>query len=150
MKYVVILGDGMADYPLSELNGKTPLDVAQKPFIDELCKISNIGLIKTVPDGMKPGSDVANLSVLGYNPKEVYTGRSPLEAGSIGIDLLDTDIATRANLVTVSEEPNYADKTMIDYSAGEISTEEAKVLIDHLAEKLNDDKYKLYSGISYS
>ena len=149
MKYVVILGDGMADYPLSELNGKTPLDVAQKPFIDELCKISNIGLIKTVPDGMKPGSDVANLSVLGYNPKEVYTGRSPLEAGSIGIDLLDTDIATRANLVTVSEEPNYADKTMIDYSAGEISTEEAKVLIDYLAEKLNDDKYKLYSGISY-
>lgn len=149
MKYVVILGDGMADYPLSELNGKTPLDVAQKLFIDELCKISNIGLIKTVPDGMKPGSDVANLSVLGYNPKEVYTGRSPLEAGSIGIDLLDTDIATRANLVTVSEEPNYADKTMIDYSAGEISTEEAKVLIDYLAEKLNDDKYKLYSGISY-
>lgn len=149
MKYVVILGDGMADYPLSELNGKTPLDVAQKPFIDELCKVSNIGLIKTVPDGMKPGSDVANLSVLGYNPKEVYTGRSPLEAGSIGIDLLDTDIATRANLVTVSEEPNYADKTMIDYSAGEISTEEAKVLIDYLAEKLNDDKYKLYSGISY-
>ena len=149
MKYVVILGDGMADYPLSELNGKTPLDVAQKPFIDELCKVSNIGLIKTVPDGMKPGSDVANLSVLGYNPKEVYTGRSPLEAGSIGIDLLDTDIATRANLVTVSEEPNYADKTMIDYSAGEISTEEAKILIDYLAEKLNDDKYKLYSGISY-
>lgn len=149
MKYVVILGDGMADYPIEKLNGKTPLDVAQKPFIDELCKVSNIGLIKTVPDGMKPGSDVANLSVLGYNPKEVYTGRSPLEAGSIGIDLLDTDIATRANLVTVSEEPNYADKTMIDYSAGEISTEEAKVLIDYLAEKLNDDKYKLYSGISY-
>ncbi len=149
MKYVVILGDGMADYPLSELNGKTPLDVAQKPFIDELCKVSSLGLIKTVPDGMKPGSDVANLSVLGYNPKEVYTGRSPLEAGSIGIDLLDTDIATRANLVTVSGEPNYADKTMIDYSAGEISTEEAKVLIDYLAEKLNDDKYKLYSGISY-
>lgn len=149
MKYVVILGDGMADYPIEKLNGKTPLDVAQKPFIDELCKISNIGLIKTVPDGMKPGSDVANLSVLGYNPKEVYTGRSPLEAGSIGIDLLDTDIATRANLVTVSEEPNYVDKTMIDYSAGEISTEEAKVLIDYLAEKLNDDKYKLYSGISY-
>ena len=149
MKYVVILGDGMADYPIEKLNGKTPLDVAQKLFIDELCKISNIGLIKTVPDGMKPGSDVANLSVLGYNPKEVYTGRSPLEAGSIGIDLLDTDIATRANLVTVSEEPNYADKTMIDYSAGEIYTEEAKVLIEYLAEKLNDDKYKLYSGISY-
>ena len=149
MKYVVILGDGMADYPIEKLNGKTPLDVAQKPFIDELCKDSSVGQIKTVPDGMKPGSDVANLSVLGYNPKEVYTGRSPLEAGSIGIDLLDTDIATRANLVTVSEEPNYADKTMIDYSAGEIFTEEAKVLIDYLAEKLNDDKYKLYSGISY-
>ena len=149
MKYVVILGDGMADYPIEKLNGKTPLDVAQKPFIDELCKASSVGQIKTVPDGMKPGSDVANLSVLGYNPKEVYTGRSPLEAGSIGIDLLDTDIATRANLVTVSNEPNYADKTMIDYSAGEISTDEAKVLIDYLAEKLNDDKYKLYSGISY-
>ena len=149
MKYIVILGDGMADYPVEQLNGKTPLDVAKKPFIDELCKQSLIGLLKTVPDGMKPGSDVANLSVLGYNPKEVYTGRSPLEAGSIGINLLDTDVATRANLVTVSDEPNYADKTMIDYSAGEISTEEAKVLIEFLAQKLNDDIHKLYSGISY-
>ena len=149
MKYVVILGDGMADYPIEQLNGKTPLEVANKPFIDGLCKKSIIGLLKTVPDGMKPGSDVANLSVLGYSPEKVYTGRSPLEAGSIGINLLDTDIATRANLVTVSDEPNYEDKTMIDYSAGEISTEEAKVLIEYLAEKLNDDKYKLYSGISY-
>ncbi len=149
MKYVVILGDGMADYPISELNDKTPLSVANKPFIDSLARAGEVGLFKTVPCGMKPGSDVANLSVLGYNPKEGYTGRSPLEAASIGISLKDTDVTARANLVTLSEEENYADKTMIDYSAGEITTKEAKQLIEYLAEHLNDDKYKLYSGISY-
>ena len=149
MKYVVILGDGMADYRQSFLDNKTPLMVANKPFIDGLAKVSEVGLAKTVPCSMKPGSDVANLSVLGYNPKECYSGRSPLEAASIGIELKDTDITARANLVTVSAEEDYEDKTMIDYSAGEISTAEAKELIDFLAKELNNEKYKLYAGISY-
>ena len=149
MKYVVILGDGMADYCQEALNGKTPLAVANKPNIDGLCAYSEVGLCKTIPDGMKPGSDVANLSVLGYDPKECYTGRSPLEAASIGIELLDTFVTARANLVTLSNEENFKDKTMIDYSAGEISTAEAKELIEYLAKHLNDEKYKLYAGISY-
>lgn len=149
MKYVVILGDGMADYPQKSLNGKTPLIVANKKTIDQLATESEVGLCKTIPDGMKPGSDVANLSVLGYDPKECYTGRSPLEAASIGIDLSDTDVTARANLVTLSSEEKFEDKTMIDYSAGEITTVEAKVLIEYLASKLNDEKNKLYSGISY-
>lgn len=149
MKYIVILGDGMADYRQPSLNGKTPLMLANKPTIDALAKVSEVGLCRTVPCGMKPGSDVANLSVLGYDPHECYTGRSPLEAASIGISLKSTDVTARANLVTVSDEPNYADKTMIDYSAGEISTAEAKVLIDYLAEHINNDVYRLYAGISY-
>ncbi len=149
MKYVVILGDGMADYRQPSLNGKTPLMLAKKPFIDALSKLSEVGLCRTVPCGMKPGSDVANLSVLGYNPHECYTGRSPLEAASIGIELKDTDVTARANLVTVSDECDYSDKTMIDYSAGEISTTEARKLIEYLAKELNNDKFKLYSGISY-
>lgn len=149
MKYVVILGDGMADYKNGPLGDRTPLELANKPFIDELCKYSEAGLLKSVPDGMKPGSDVANLSVLGYDPKECYTGRSPLEAASIGINLLDTDVTARANLVTLSDEQNFEDKRMIDYSAGEISTEEAKELIEYLAKELNDEKYKLYAGVSY-
>lgn len=149
MKYAVILGDGMADYPQQSLGGKTPLDLAKKPFIDGLTKVSEVGLCKTVADGLKPGSDVANLSVLGYDPKECYTGRSPLEAASIGIALKDTDITARANLVTLSDEENFEDKTMIDYSAGEITTEEAKILIEYLAKHINNDKYRLFSGISY-
>ncbi len=149
MKYVVILGDGMADYPVESLGGKTPLEVAKKPFTDALAKASEVGLVRTVAEGLKPGSDVANLSVLGYDPKSCYTGRSPLEAASIGIPLKDTDVTARANLVTVSDESVYEDKTMVDYSAGEISTEEAKILIDYLAERLNDEKYKLYAGVSY-
>ncbi len=149
MKYVVILGDGMADYPIPELNNKTPLMVANKPYMDDLARRGEVGLFKTVPVGMKAGSDVANLSVLGYNPKDGYTGRSPLEAASIGIELKETDVTARANLVTLSDEQSYADKTMIDYSAGEISTKEAKILIDYLAQNLNDQKYKLYAGISY-
>ena len=149
MKYVVILGDGMADYPNQALGGKTPLELAKKPNIDALAKSGMVGLCKTVPDGMKPGSDVANLSVLGYDVKSCYTGRSPLEAASIGIELKDTDVTARANLVTLSNEPNFEDKTMVDYSAGEISTEEAKQLIEYLAERLNTQKFKFYAGISY-
>ncbi len=149
MKYVVILGDGMADYPIPELNGKTPLAVAKKPYIDRLAKFSEMGLCTTVPCGMKPGSDVANLSVLGYNPKECYTGRSPLEAASIGIELKATDVTLRANLVTVSDEKNYEDKTMLDYSGGEISTSDAKELIKYLKKSIDTDEYTLYAGISY-
>lgn len=149
MKYVVILGDGMADYRQPYLGNKTPLELAVKPSIDRLASCSEVGLVRTVPSDMKPGSDVANLSVLGYNPKDCYTGRSPLEAASIGIELNDTDVTARANLVTLSNEDVFEDKTMIDYSAGEISTAEAKELIDYLAKRLNSDEYKLYSGISY-
>ena len=149
MKYVVILGDGMADYPNQALGGKTPLELAKKPNIDALAKNGAVGLCKTVPDGMKPGSDVANLSVLGYDVKSCYTGRSPLEAASIGIELKDTDVTARANLVTLSNEPNFKDKTMVDYSAGEISTPEAKELIEYLAKHLNTEKFKFYAGISY-
>lgn len=149
MKYVVILGDGMADYRQSFLGDKTPLMLANKPFIDSLAKKSEVGLCQTVPCSLKPGSDVANLSVLGYNPEECYSGRSPLEAASIGIELKDTDITARANLVCVSNEEKYQDKTMIDYSAGEISTVEAKVLIEYLAKHLNNEKYSLHAGISY-
>lgn len=139
----------MADYPIPELNNKTPLQVAKKPFIDGLCKHAEVGVFKTVPDGMKPGSDVANLSVLGYNPEQGYTGRSPLEAASIGIELKETDVTARANLVTLTDEPNYEDKTIVDYSGGEISTEEARELIVYLAQHLNDQTYTLYSGVSY-
>ncbi|MBQ3596472.1 MAG: cofactor-independent phosphoglycerate mutase [Clostridia bacterium] len=149
MKYVVILGDGMADYPNQTLGGKTPLELAKKPNIDNLAKLGKVGLCKTVPEGMKPGSDVANLSVLGYDVKSCYTGRSPLEAASIGIELKETFVTARANLVTLTNEPNFEDKTMVDYSAGEISTDEAKVLIDYLAEHLNTQKFKFYAGISY-
>lgn len=149
MKYAVILGDGMADFPIPELGGKTPLSAADKPYTDKLAPLSEVGLVRTVPCGMKPGSDVANLSVMGYDPAECYTGRSPLEAASIGIELKDTDVTARANLVTLSDEQNYADRTMADYSAGEISTEEAKVLVEYLAERLNDEKYRLYAGVSY-
>ena len=149
MKYVVILGDGMADYPQKSLNGKTPLELAKKPNIDALAKNGIVGLCKTVPDGMKPGSDVANLSVMGYDVKACYTGRSPLEAESIGVKLKDTDVTARTNLVTLSDEENYQDKTMIDYSAGEISTSEAKELIEYIAKNLNSEEYKFYAGISY-
>lgn len=149
MKYIVILGDGMADFPIPSLENKTPLMVAKKPYIDSLAKDGEVGLCVTVPCGMKPGSDVANLSVLGYNPKTSYTGRSPLEAASIGIALKDTDVTLRANLVTLSSESDYAEKTMVDYSGGEISTSEAKELIEYLKEHLDNEKYTFYAGISY-
>lgn len=149
MKYIIILADGMADLPILALNGKTPMMVAKTPNLNKLMEKAEIGLVKTVPEGMKPGSDVANLSVLGYNPKKCYTGRSPLEAVSIGVNLKDTDVTARANLVTLSDEAEYEDKTMIDYSAGEISTKEAVELINYLKKYLDDDEYTLYPGISY-
>ena len=149
MKYLVILGDGMADYPISEFNGKTVLDVANKPNIDYMSMHGELGLVKTVPDGLKPGSDVANLSVLGYEVKNCYTGRSPLEAASIGVDLKDNDVTFRANLVTLSDDEPFENKVMQDYSAGEITSDEAKELIDAVEKELHTDFIHFYSGVSY-
>lgn len=149
MKYIVMLGDGMADYPVEALGGRTPLEVAKKPVIDGLARYAELGMVKTVPDGMKPGSDVANLSAMGYNPLECYTGRSPLEAVSIGIEMSDTDVAFRCNLVTLSDEAEYCDKTMVDYSSGEITTDEAAELIRAVDEAFRTDEILFYPGISY-
>lgn len=149
MKYIVVLGDGMADYAVDEFDGKTILDVADKPNMDYMAEHGELGLIQTVPEGLKPGSDVANLSVMGYDTKKCYTGRSPLEAASIGVDLKPTDVTFRANLVTLSDEENYEDKTMLDYSAGEISTEEAKELIEAVEKELHTDLIHFYAGVSY-
>lgn len=149
MKYALILGDGMADYPIPALNGKTPLAVADKPYMNLLAETGEIGLVKTVPDGYKPGSDVANLGALGYDATKCYTGRSPLEALSIGIDMKSDDVAVRTNLVTLGDEADFADKTMVDYSAGELTTDEARELIEFLQEKLGNDKYSFHAGVSY-
>ena len=149
MKYIVILGDGMADYPVDAFDGKTILEVADKPVIDYMSKHGELGMVKTVQEGMKPGSDVANLSVMGYDTKKCYSGRSPLEAASIGVEMKDSDVTFRCNLVTLSDEENYADKTMLDYSSGEISTEEASQLIEAVAKELNTDVIRFYPGISY-
>lgn len=149
MKYIIILTDGAADYPCEKLGGKTPLDVAEKPYMDYFANHGELFLVKTVPDGLKPGSDVANLSVFGYDPKIYYTGRSPLEAASIGVNLGDNDVSFRANLVTLSDEGNYEDKTMVDYSSDEISTGEADILIKDLSKFLNLKNYSLYTGVSY-
>ena len=149
MKYVVLLCDGMADRPVDELGGLTPMEKAFKPNMNMLAKKSEVGLVKTVADGLKPGSDVANLSVLGYDPAVYYSGRSPLEAGSIGIDMKPTDVSLRCNLVTLSDEENYDDKTIIDYCAGDISTAEAKILVDSLKEVFDNDEFTLYAGVSY-
>ena len=149
MKYIVVLGDGMADYPVDAFDGKTILEVADKPMIDYMAQRGELGMVKTVQDGMKPGSDVANLSVMGYDTSKCYTGRSPLEAASIGIPLKDTDVTFRCNIVTLSDEENYEDKTMLDYSSGEISTEEAAELMKAIAAELDTDAVKFYPGISY-
>lgn len=149
MKYVVLLCDGMADLPREDLTGKTPMGTAKKPNMDRLAKVSEVGLVKTVIDSLKPGSDVANLSVLGYDPSVYYSGRSPLEAGSIGIDMKPTDVSFRCNLVTLSDEENYADKTIIDYCAGDISSKEAAELIKFIQEKMGNEEFSFYSGVSY-
>ncbi len=150
MKYIVILGDGMADEPIAEINHQTILEYAQTPMMDMLSKKSEIGLAHTIPKGMKPGSDTANLAVLGYNPEKYYTGRSPLEALSIGVPMKDTDIALRCNLVTLSDDPVvYEEKKILDHSSGEISTEDAAILIDAVKKELETDTYKFYVGTSY-
>lgn len=149
MKYVVLLCDGMADLPRDDLSGKTPMGTANKPNMDKLAKVSEVGLVKTVIDTLKPGSDVANLSVLGYDPSVYYSGRSPLEAGSIGIDMKPTDVSFRCNLVTLSDEEKYEDKTMVDYCSGDISTAEAAELIAFIQEKMGNEEFSFYSGVSY-
>ena len=149
MKYVLVLCDGMADFKIDALGGKTPLEAAKKPNIDFMAKTAMQGFVKTVPDGMKPGSDVANLSALGYDAKACYTGRSPLEALSLGIDLQPTDVALRCNLVTLSDDEPYEAKTMIDYSSGEITTAESELLMKSVAQSLNDNTFEFYPGVSY-
>ena len=149
MKYLVVLCDGMADTPNAALGGKTPMECAHKPNMDALAKNAEVGICRTVAAGMKPGSDVANLSVMGYDPAVCYTGRSPLEAASIGVDLKPTDVALRCNTVTLSGEENYEDKTMVDYCAGDISTEEAHKIIETVEKELGSDIYKFYGGVSY-
>lgn len=149
MKYLVILGDGMADYPVPELDGKTPLQYCCKPNIDKIAREGEVGLARTVPPGLPPGSDVANLSVMGYDPQIFYTGRSPLEAVSMGVDLRDSDVAFRCNLVTLSPESAYDAKTMVDYSSDEITTAESAQLIKSIAAELNSDTVTFHPGISY-
>lgn len=149
MKYLVLLCDGMADTPVEALGGKTPMQVAKKVNIDTLAKTAKVGMCRTVAKGLKPGSDVANLSVMGYDPFDCYTGRSPLEAASIGIDLKDSDVTLRCNIVTLSDDEPYENKTMVDYCAGDISTEEAKEIIKTVDERLGNPPYKFYSGVSY-
>ena len=150
MKYIVVLGDGMADLPIEELNGKTPLAYAKTKTMDALSKKAEIGLVHTIPEGMKPGSDTANLSVLGYDPKIYYSGRSPLEALSIGVPMKDTDIAIRCNIVTISEDDvPFEEKTIIDHSSSEISTEDCAVLLKAVMDELQNETYQFYVGTSY-
>lgn len=150
MKYVVILGDGMADDPVEALGGQTPLAYASTPAIDALAAKGEVGLVRTIPEGMKPGSDTANLSVLGYDPKQYYTGRSPLEALSIGVDMEEKDVALRCNLVTLTEEDvPYEQQRILDHSSSEISTEDAKILLDAVTKEMADEMYQFYAGTSY-
>lgn len=140
----------MADEPIDELGGKTPLEYAATPNLDRLSKMSEIGMVHTIPDGMKPGSDTANLAVLGYDPKQYYSGRSPLEALSIGVPMRDDDIAIRCNIVTISEEDvPFEERTIIDHSSSEISTEDCAVLLKAVQDKLEDETYRFYVGTSY-
>lgn len=150
MKYLIILGDGMSDEPIEKLGGKTPLEYAKTPTLDRLAPDSEIGLTATIPEGMKPGSDTANLDVLGYDPKKYYTGRSPLEALSIGVDMKETDIALRCNIVTLSDDTDcYEDKNILDHSSGEISTEDSAVLLQAVKEVFETEEYHFYVGTSY-
>ena len=150
MKYIVVLGDGMADEPIEALGNKTPLAYARTPVMDRLSKMSEIGMVHTIPDGMKPGSDTANLAVLGYDPKIYYSGRSPLEALSIGVPMKATDIALRCNIVTLSEEDvPFEEKKILDHSSGEISTEDCTALLDAVRKELETEEYRFYAGTSY-
>ena len=149
MKYIVVLGDGMADEPIPALGGKTPLDAAVTPVLDELAGKGTLGTVQNVPAGMAPGSDVANLSVLGYDPAANYSGRSPLEALSVGVQMEDDDVIFRSNIVTLTEPEPYAQKTILDHSSGEISTADADILMDAIRAEFNSDTFRFYTGTSY-
>lgn len=150
MKYVVVLGDGMADEPIESLGGRTPLEVANTPVMDGLAAVSELGMAANIPEGMKPGSDTANLAVLGYYPRKYYSGRSPLEALSIGVPMKDDDIAIRCNFVTLTEEDvPYEQRTIIDHSSSEISTEDCAELVKAVCESVVGEPFKLYVGTSY-
>lgn len=150
MKYIIVLGDGMADEPIESLGGKTPLAYAKTSAMDALSKKGEIGLVHTIPDGMKPGSDTANLSVLGYDPKIYYSGRSPLEALSIGVPMKDTDIALRCNIVTISDDDvPFGEKIIIDHSSSEIETEDCAVFLNEVRKAVENETYKFYVGTSY-
>ena len=150
MKYIIVLSDGMAGRPLEELGGKTTLQAAATPVMDSLAPVSELGMASMVPEGMAPGSDTANLSVMGYDPKIYYTGRSPLEALSIGVEMEDTDVSFRCNLVSVTEEDGeYEDQIILDHSSDEIDTQDAKVLLEALREGLRREGYEFYAGTSY-
>ncbi len=149
MKYLLLLADGMADYPVPGLGDKTPLEFANTPNLDKLAENALIGRVQTIPENYPPGSDVANMSVMGYAPQQYYTGRSPLEAVSLGVPLGPDDLAMRCNLVTLSDEEDYRDKTMLDYSAGEISSEESAQLIEAIQKELGTNAFSFHPGISY-
>ena len=149
MKYVTLLCDGCADVPSEQLGGKTPLQAAYKPFMDALAPLSEVGMTHTVPQGMSPGSDVANLSIVGYDPTACYTGRSPLEAANIGVPMGDDDIAFRCNLVTLSGSEDYDSKTILDYCAGDIRTSDADVLIKAVQEAFGGGEFDFYTGTAY-
>ncbi|MBS4030386.1 MAG: cofactor-independent phosphoglycerate mutase [Clostridiales bacterium] len=149
MKYIVVLGDGMADYAVPELKNRTPLQSADLPFVDSLARRGTLGMVKTVPEGMSPGSDTANLSVMGYDPCVYYSGRSPFEAASMGIPMAKTDITFRCNLVTLSDESTYEERVMLDHGADEISSAEAKELIAEVDRTFGTPQIKFYPGVSY-
>jgi len=143
MKYIVLVGDGMADYPVKELEERTPLEAGRTPNMDFIAKHGRLGRVRTIPDKMSPASDVANLSILGYDPKEFYTGRGPLEAANLGVDLEEDDVAFRCNLITASGD------ILTDYSAGHISSKEAQILIKFIDQNLGTNRIKFYPGVSY-
>ena len=143
MKYCIIIPDGMADYPIEKLGGRTPLETARTPYLDLLSENGRIGTVQTIPRGFPPGSDVANLTIVGYNPSDYYTGRAPLEAASIGIQLEEEDCAFRCNFITANED------TLVDFCAGHIKTEEADILIKLLNERFGNDALRFYTGKSY-
>lgn len=149
MKYVVILGDGMADEPIESLDGKTPLDYAKTPCMDRMACQGTMGMVQNVPEGMAPGSDVANLSVLGYDPRRCYSGRSPLEALSVGVSMEPEDVIFRCNLVTLTEQESYQEKKILDHSSGEISTEDADILMDSIRQAFDSEDISFYTGTSY-
>ena len=149
MKYIVVLGDGMADEPIAALGGKTPLEAANTPTMDALASMGELGMVQNVPAGMSPGSEIANLSVMGYDPLTDFTGRSPLEALSVGVEMEPDDVIFRVNVVTLSDEEPYPEKTIVDHSSGEITTAEADQLMDAIREAFNDDVFQFYTGTSY-